>query len=247
MTSPWPLRKPPDDLGNGEAHLWIVALDLVPERLTDYRSVLSADERARASGFLSEVDARRYMAARASLRSLLGAYGGIEPGRLRFTYDRFGKPGLGGDVAAASVSFSVSHSAELGLFGFVREHRIGVDLEQIRAGIDVESLAKNHFCSNEFQKLRSLSSDEQLEAFFRCWTGKEAYLKGRGEGVSYGLDRVEVSMSPGEPATVLRALDDPDVSRHWTLEHLAPAPGYLGAAAVETDSVAFKCFQWEIG
>jgi len=247
MTSPWPSRSQPVDLGTAEAHLWVIDLDLVPERLPDFRSTLSPDEEERASRFLKSVDARRYTAARASLRRLLGAYIGIEPGRLRFTYDRFGKPGLGGELSAASVRFSVSHSGDRGLFGFVREHRIGVDLEHIRADIDVENLAKNHFSPREFQKLRSLSSDRQLEAFFCCWTRKEAYLKGRGEGVSYGLDRVEVSMSPGEPAAILRAFDDPDVIRRWTLEHLRPAPDYLGAAAVEANNINFECFQWEIG
>jgi 4'-phosphopantetheinyl transferase len=247
MTSPWPSRTQPGDLGDAEAHLWVVALDPASERLPDFGLILSPDEQERASRFRSDVDARRYMAARASLRTLLGAYVGIEPGQLRFTYDKFGKPGLGGDVPASSMRFSVSHSGDLGLFGFVREHRIGVDLERVRAGIDVESLAKNHFSPNEFQTLRCLSSDRQLEAFFCCWTRKEAYLKGRGEGMSYGLDRFEVNVTPGEPAAILRAVDDPDVSRRWTLEHLTPAPGYLGAAAVETDNVTFRCFQWEAG
>ncbi len=54
-----------------------------------FRSILSPDEQERASRFLNSVDARRVMAARASLRSLLGSYVGIEPGQLRFIYDRF--------------------------------------------------------------------------------------------------------------------------------------------------------------
>jgi 4'-phosphopantetheinyl transferase len=247
MTSPWPSCAQPGELGNAEAHLWVVALDDVPEGLPDFRSILSPDERERAGRFLSDVDARRYMAARASLRSLLGAYVGIEPSELRFIYDRFGKPGLGGEAQAASVRFSVSHSADLGLFGFVRKHRMGVDVEHVRTDIDVEGLAKNHFSRNEFEKLRSQPSDRQLEAFFCCWTRKEAYLKARGEGMSHGLDRFEVSFTPGEPVAILCADDDPDVSRRWTLEHLSPEPGYLGAVAVETANVTFQCFRWEIG
>jgi len=31
MTSPWPFRNRPGDLGDAEAQLWVVALDLVPE------------------------------------------------------------------------------------------------------------------------------------------------------------------------------------------------------------------------
>ena len=247
MTSSWLSRATPDILGDAEAHLWVVALDLVPEKLPGFGSILSPDEQERASRFRHAVDVRRFTAARTSLRRLLGAYTGIEPRQLYFAYNSFGKPELGGEAHAASVRFSVSHSADLALFGFVREHRIGVDLERVRADIDVESLAKSHFSQNEFRKLHSMPSDQRLEAFFCCWTRKEAYLKGRGEGVSYGLDRMEVGFSPGEPATILHALDDPDVSRHWTLEHLAPSPGYLGAVAVETDNVTFKCFRWEIG
>jgi len=218
----------------------------VPVRLPGFQSILSPDERERAGRFVRAGDGQRYMAARVSLRSLLGSYVGIEPGRLRFTYDRFGKPGLESNANPASVCFSVSHSAELGLFGFVRDHRIGVDLERIRADIEIESLAKSHFSRDEYQMLRSLPSDQQLEAFFCCWTRKEAFLKARGEGVSYGLDRVEVAFAPGEPVAILRAFDEPDVSQRWTLEHLAPATSYLGAAAVETRNVTFKSFRWEV-
>jgi 4'-phosphopantetheinyl transferase len=247
MTSPWPARRQPGDLGDAEAHLWVVALDLVPEKLPGFREILSEDERKRAGRFLSAVDTQRYMAARASLRTLLGAYVGMEPGQLRFRCDKFGKPGLDGEANTASIRFNVSHSAELGLFGFVGEHRIGVDLERVRADIEVENLARNHFSANEFHMLRAVPSDQQLEAFFCCWTRKEAYLKGLGEGMSHGLDRFEVSVGPGEPVAILHADDDPDVSRRWTLEHLTPAPGYLGAAAVEMGAVTFQCFQWEIG
>lgn len=246
MTNPWPSRVRPGELGDGEAHLWAVSLDLVPERLKHFQSILSPDERERASRFLSEIDVRRYMAARASLRRLLGPYVGIEPDRLRFAYDRFGKPGLSGESQATPVSFSVSHSGDLGLFGFVRSHRVGVDVERVRKDIDVENLAKNHFSPNEFQKLHALSGKRQLEAFFCCWTRKEAYLKARGEGMSYGLGRFEVSIGTDEPVAILRADDDPEVSRRWTLEHLTPAPGYLGAVAVESRAIRFQCFQWKI-
>ena len=143
------------------------------------------------------------------------------------------------------MSFNVSHCDDLALFGFVRGHKIGVDLERVRTEIEVEDLAKRYFSSNEFQRLRSLPADQQREAFYCGWTRKEAYLKGRGEGLSYGLDRVEVSLAPGEPAIILRASDDPDVSRHWTVQHLSPAPGYVGAVAVEVANIAFRCLRWE--
>ncbi len=173
------------------------------------------------------------MAARGVLRSLLGAYLATEPGRLQFAYDALGKPRLVGDVTLASVHFSISHSDDRGLFGFVRAVGIGVDLERIRTDIEIDDLARRYFSPNEFQRLCSLSAHRRREAFYCGWTRKEAYLKGRGEGLSYGLDRVEVSFAPDEPAAILSAFDDPEVSRRWVLQHLSPAPGYVGAAAVE--------------
>jgi 4'-phosphopantetheinyl transferase len=241
--SDWPLRTQPDRLCEAEVHLCVVSLVLTPQKLSDFEGILSPEERKRAGLFQKALDAQRYVAARGSLRSLLGAYLMTEPDRLQFSYDAFGKPQLASK--RAFVSFSVSHSDDWGLLGFSRGHRIGVDLERIRTEIDTEDLAKRFFSPNEFRKLRTLPADQQREAFYCGWTRKEAYLKGRGEGLSYGLDRVEVSLAPGEPATIMKASDDPKVSQCWTVQHLSPEPGYVGAAAVEASNIKFKCFKWE--
>jgi 4'-phosphopantetheinyl transferase len=241
--SEWLSRAQPDRLNEAEVHLWVVSLVVTPQRLSDFERILSSNERQRAGLFQKALDARRYVAARGSLRSLLGTYLMIEPDRLQLTYDALGKPQLADEEAF--VSFSVSHSDDWGLLGFSRGHRIGVDLECIRAEIDVKDLAKRFFSPNEFRKLRALPADKQREAFYCGWTRKEAYLKGRAEGLSYGLDRVEVSLAPGEPAIIIKTSDDPNVSQRWTVQHLSPEPGYVGAAAVEANNIEFRCFRWE--
>jgi 4'-phosphopantetheinyl transferase len=243
--STWLSYAQPNHLGEDEVHLWVVTLAVIPEKSSYFQSILSLDEQERAGRFQKIRDAQRYVAARGSLRSLLGGYLAIEPGRLQFVCDAFGKPRLAGELRVTSVSFSVSHCDDLALFGFVRGHKIGVDLERIRTEIEVEDLAKRYFSPNEFQRLCSLSADQRREAFYCGWTRKEAYLKGRGEGLSYGLDGVEVSLTPDEPVIILGASDDPDVSRRWTVQHLSPAPGYVGAVAVEARNIAFRCLSRE--
>lgn len=243
--STWLSYAQPNHLGEDEVHLWVAPLDVTPEKSAHFRSLLSCDEQERAGRFHKTKDARRYEAARGSLRSLLGAYLANEPDRLRFAYDAFGKPHLAGELPLTSVNFSISHSNDWGLFGFVRGHKIGVDLERISTDIDIESLARRYFSPAECQKLWSLPADQRRRAFYCGWTRKEAYLKGRGEGLSYELNQVEVSLAADEPAVVLGATDDPNVSRKWTVQHLSPAPGYVGAAAVEVGNIAFRCLRWE--
>ena len=243
--STWLSYAQPNHLGETEVHLWVAPLDVTPEKSAHFRSLLSRDEQERAGRFHKTKDARRYEAARGSLRSLLGAYLANESDRLRFAYDAFGKPHLAGELPLTSVNFSISHSNDWGLFGFVRGHKIGVDLERISTDIDIESLARRYFSPAECQKLWSLPADQRRRAFYCGWTRKEAYLKGRGEGLSYELNQVEVSLAADEPAVVLGATDDPNVSRKWTVQHLSPAPGYVGAAAVEVGNIAFRCLRWE--
>jgi len=163
---------------------------------------------------------------------------------VRFAYDPSGKPHLAGEETLTSIRFNVSHSDDLALFGFARGHKIGVDVERVRPDINVEDLAARYFSPNELKKLRDLPEDRRREAFYCGWTRKEAYLKACGEGLSFPLDRVEVSLTPGEPA-ILKASGDPGLPRRWIVQHLSPAPGYIGAAAVEGREMAFRCLKYE--
>lgn len=190
-------------------------------------------------------DGECYVMSRGSLRFLLGTYLATVPAQLRFVYDSRGKPGLSGPITPMKLDFSVSHSREEALLGFARGRRIGVDLERVDTGLNILELAERFFSSNEFQILSSLPPKIQCEAFFRAWTRKEAYLKARGEGISFGLEKVEVAFAPEEPASISKVPDDPNASTRWVVKHLSPAPGYIGAAVVEGSDVAFSFLKWE--
>jgi 4'-phosphopantetheinyl transferase len=92
--------------------------------------------------------------------------------------------------------------------------------------------------------LQALSPDLQREAFFRCWTRKEAYIKARGEGLSLPLDQFDVSLAPGAPAALLGTRPDSSEASRWSLQNLDPAPGYAAALAVEGRGCRLACWQW---
>jgi len=78
-----------------------------------------------------------------------------------------------------SLSFNLSHANELALIAVTRNRAIGVDIEFIRPDFASEEIAERFFSRPEVSALRALPADMQSEAFFNCWTRKEAYIKRR--------------------------------------------------------------------
>ena len=83
-----------------------------------------------------------------------------------------------------------------------------------------------------------------MEAFFNCWTRKEAYIKALGDGLARSLDQFEVSLVPGEPAQLLKVDDNPDEIGRWSLVTISPCVGYLATVAVEGQDTYFEYWQW---
>ena len=88
------------------------------------------------------------------------------------------------------------------------------------------------FAPGEQRALSTLSGQAALDAFFACWTRKEAFVKAIGLGLSHPLEAFEVSVGP-EPA-LLGGGDG------WRL--LAPrlAPDLAGAIVVADDGNAVE-------
>ena len=199
-------------LSQDEVHVWRADLDLPAARLQQLVQSLSADEQVRAERFYFEQHRQRFIAGRGILRILLGRYLSVEPQQLRFDYTSSGKPALA-KTGDSRLQFNLSHSQGLALYAVTRDRQIGIDLEQLRPTADVEQIAQRFFSAQEYAAIQSLPPDQKLEAFFRYWTCKEAYLKATGDGLSQ-LERIEVEIIPGEPVKLLRILED--LPQDWT-------------------------------
>lgn len=219
--------RPPD---RDEIHLWWVALDRTVADEARLRALLTEDERARAAAYARAVDRRRFLVARAVLRRLLGRYLDAPPAAVPLAYGPRGKPHVTG---RADLRFNVSHSAGLALIGVARGREIGVDVERVRDDVDIEAFAARSFSPRELAALRALEAPARRRAFFDCWTRKEAYIKARGDGLAIPLDAFDVSVAPGERATLLEVRADPLEAHRWSLiAPVAPA-GFAAAVAVE--------------
>lgn len=235
-------QPPPRNLvaAKHEVHVWRVALN--DSRAASLRPKLSPDECARADRFHFARDRHRFIVARGSLRTILGAYLKKDPDQLGFSYSRYGKPALADETGGNYLNFNLSHANELALIAVTRERGIGVDIEFIRPQFASEEIAERFFSDNEVAALRALPRAVQSQAFFNCWTRKEAYIKAIGEGMSMPLNQFHVSLEPGSAAALLGNLRDAQEVSRWSLQELTPGPGYVAAVAVEGNDWQLRCW-----
>jgi 4'-phosphopantetheinyl transferase len=231
-------------LGCDDVHVWRATLDQTPSQIQSFLHTLAADEQARAERFYFERDREHFIVARGLLRTILGRYLNREPGGLSFYYSSHGKPALAGESDGDAIRFSISHSHGVALYAVTRGREVGIDLERIRFDVAIAEIAERLFSRREVAMLRKLPTEVQHQAFFHCWTRKEAYIKARGEGLSLPLDQFEMSLAPGEPAALLGTRPDPSEASRWSLHELTLAPGYVAALAVERHGWRLTCWQW---
>jgi 4'-phosphopantetheinyl transferase len=228
-----------------EVHVWRAALEQTPGRLERLGGTLVPEESERAARFHFARDRRRYIAGRGLLRDILSRYLNLPPDSLRFRYTPYGKPYLVEECGGGWLRFNVSHAGELALYALSRGRELGVDVEQIRTDIEHTEIASQFFSRQEVASLLALPEHLRQDAFFLCWTRKEAYVKGVGEGLSLPLHSFDVSLTPGEPASLLAVRGDAREATRWTLRALEPGAGYCAALVAEGDGWQLKCWQWD--
>lgn len=231
-------------ISDNEAHVWLTELKLRPALLGNLKNTLSKDELARANRFHFEQDRHHFIAARGILRVILGSYLSLGPKRLKFIYTPHGKPKILNETDCGYLKFNLSHSHGLALYAVTLGREVGIDIERVRANLSCEKIAKRFFSPVEFEMLVSLPPSERIEGFFNCWTRKEAYIKAIGEGLSIPLDQFDVTLNPRDEAKITSIKGDSNLASHWSLYSLTPAPGYVGALAVEGKNLRIKYWVW---
>ena len=206
----------------------------MPAGFSIFESLLSADERERARRFRRATDRESFVIARGLLRILLGCYLGSRPGTLRFQYSANGKPELCDEHRRNGLQFNLSHSGEVIAIAFALKRRVGVDVEQVQDDSFHESVAEKFFSTAESATLLALPHSERLQAFYKCWTRKEAYLKAVGSGISSALDGLDdISFEGGRTSGFVQNRTEKGGMECWQVRDLDLQPGYAAALATE--------------
>ncbi len=235
-------KQPPPDLNldRDSVHIWILELNHPESLAPDDWALLSSQERERSARFHFDRDRHRYISVHLSLRKLISRYLHVDPSLIRFLTSEKGKPYLDPSAHPINLYFNLSHSADLAVYAFTLGIDIGVDVEAVRPIDDLKSIARSNFAPGEYAKLCNLPPSQELNAFFNCWTRKEALIKALGGGLSIPLDHFEVSL--GVPARLLSYTSDIPLDPSWTLVSLQPIFGYVAALAIHAKKFGLKCY-----
>lgn len=215
-------------------HVWLGEQDKFGKTAEGFAALLSEDELSRMLRFRFETDRSSFAFARGMLRQLLGMYLDAKPQDLRFAYSEGGKPRLSGEWGDSGLKFNLSHTKGAVLIGVSRDGEIGVDIEAIREDVEVNDISKRFFSAAEQKELNAFPDcEKRRDAFFHCWTRKEAFLKAKGHGLAHPLDMFDVSLQPTEARVNLVTRPCSEEACEWQIVGIPVTEHYAAAVAVK--------------
>ena len=230
-------------IGDGEVHVWYGSYNDMQPYLSLISHMLSRTEQMRAEKYHFPIDRDRYLVRHGVLRILTGLYLSIDPMQIRFGMNQYGKPVIQNTCRGDPLQFNISYSNEMVLFAFTRGRLIGVDIEFIKSIPDMDAIVESCFSSNENAEFNALPIKKRQEAFYHCWTQKEAFVKAIGDGLSRSLDHFDVSLTLGTDAELRRTAWDQYEAARWSLKTITLVPGYIASLAVEGSGWSLSCRQ----
>lgn len=232
-------------MGTDSVHIWLVSLELADACIAALQENLSPDEQSRCSRLVIPKVRDRFIAARGQLREILASYLSCAPTEIAFSYGEHGKPLLS-PSRQTPLQFNLSHSGEYALVAVTMHAAIGIDIELLRSGRPLLKLAERFFSARESAELRSLPEQLQEDAFYTCWTRKEAYLKAIGTGLATPLNAFDVTLLPGVPPALETHRLAPEETGRWQLVDIAVPSGYRGALAACRDAKTLLVRRWPL-
>ena len=115
---------------------------------------------------------------------MLSRYLDVNPDVIALDRSATGKPFLNKERRdRSSVTFNLSHAHDRALIAVSKGQEVGVDLEFVRADVEVANLSERFFSPSEHAAIMQATEERRAMRFFRYWVAKEALLKAQGIGL----------------------------------------------------------------
>lgn len=173
-------------------HIWHTQLETHKKKYKRFQSWLSSEEKNRADK-LALIYRENFITSRGILRDLLAYYSKKAPQELKLSYSVFGKPLLTNSEQA--IEFNLSHSKNSLAYAFTLNTPVGIDIEYVRRGVNLDKIAYRFFPADEYNRLKSLQGNQKLKAFFNAWVRNEALIKAQNDTLkTHSLSQYKLSL-----------------------------------------------------
>lgn len=223
-----------------EVHVWYYQGPPIELQMSETLA-LSAEEQSVEHG-LSSVQAKsQYRLAHSLLRLLIGLHLDVDPRRIQYSNNEYGKP----EVVGHDIHFSLSYTRNCFVLALSRARDIGVDVEWLNPHFDYTSIAQRFFTMEEQSMMDALLEPQRRTLFFELHTLKEAYVKALGKGLSYGIENVGFAPWPHQQSVFsCDDLSNAKVNEAWTFRKLQLIPDVIASAAVKgAHPIAIEVFR----
>ena len=218
-------------LAAGQIDVWLTRLHAGVELQFSRIQFLSEMERAKWRRFVAQDAQLQYLVSRALVRTTLSRYADVPEYAWEFETNQYGRPRISRPQAARGILFNLSNTTGLVVCAIAKDCDIGIDVENVMRVLDIDALAPAVFAPAELADVRGSPPAERRERFFSYWTLKEAYIKGRGMGLSLPLDSFWFELGGVSP--LLHVTDRcSDTAERWRFRQYAPTAEHRMAIAV---------------
>ena len=232
-------------LGDG-VDLWLGR----PGHIDDHARVFLLDllddaERERAQRFVFDRDRECYTFAHGLLRLTLARYLNADPHMLRFAEQLNSRPQIATSAGPPPLHFNLSHTHGLVACIVTATPDCGVDVESV-SRVNYRDFLPTVLAASEASHLAGLPEEQRADRFLEIWTRKEAYVKGRGLGLTVPLREIAFTYAENAPRCTLGPAlhDDGDAWRFWSGQHTA---AHHAAVALRTGGVPATLSILEVG
>lgn len=127
------------------------------------------------------------------LKTVLGNYLEIHPGKIILKKNKYGKLYLDKNCHQINLKFNLSHSGGIVVGAFVLENDIGIDIEKVDK--DISNIVRRFFSPEEKEYISIISNNNPYPKrllSYQIWTLREAYIKAKGFGLNIPLSSFSV-------------------------------------------------------
>jgi 4'-phosphopantetheinyl transferase len=172
--------EPLDDAPPSVAFVWYVPLACAASAEQRLSGFLDPVEAVRAARFVSRDGRRRHVVSHGVLRLILSAFIGCDPRAIHIATAPGGKP----YVVGRGPHFSLSHCGDVALVAVTRGGPTGVDVEQVRSDLELETFARPLVAAPDIARIEAQPREARTREWFQAWVRLEAVAKASGNGLS---------------------------------------------------------------